>query len=1432
MKKFIALILCALLMLSAVVPGAFAYGEEPDAPAVEVTVQEEAGSAEPEDEPVPAAEEPEADAEMPAEEPVPLAGEDPASDEPGEPGEVTLVADSVSVKGVLPEGAELVAEEIADPFAPKETKRAASKSRSAAQETAGAWEAAAYYDIKLLSGSEALRPEGAVTVTIENVPFKHDGSIVSVRHFLDDEAAIAAGIADGSAEALYGEQYAEALPAAAEAAEAVMGEKGVVYVETITEADGLTVNGTTVSFPAKSFSIYAVGEELPILTVKFQYGTTVLETLYVKAADTAEDLETIIYDYDLGDISPLVFRGWTRDSDYTLSSDILSIDEVRTDAKAEASAMTADKEIVYYAAVFKQFKVTYVDAGGITIGTGVAEAPVRDTEATYTVNQGYTTDDSHNFEGWFVENGAQNITDTGLTGVSPADIVTLSGENPTLFPNSTEMKLTGDVKFSVSAPEGHWLVFNENGKGATYNAPRFIKAGETTQQAYDDLLPMVRNGYSFVGWFYGTERPDPNDPESTIVDYGVSFTPGGYLTETTTIYAKWEAVATANYVILIWKQNIAGNGYDFVESIQKTGNVNSTPNAVANNGTVSGVTIDTTGFHFARTDQAQQTISPTGGTVVNVYWDRNQYTLTFQVWRSFLIIFGSWNTVKTITALYQQPIGQYFPIVGDDGTSYSASRWAPQDSYTFDQVLVYIDVMPAENITFHKSESSYSVKTIHYMVETLPGEEGGTSYNGKNFTEYKYADAEYRYFTEAEDYINLVGFSKSADFPPEAYNSNGVKLGSVWENEDARHVYCYYLRDFYNINFMDGVYVDGNNNPLSEDSQGAIHVKDHIAYGSDVSEYASYVPDEEHYPDRYVFEGWFVDKACTTAYTFNKMTEDGITVYAKWRLIQYRVFLHPNVPQSDTSLDWGSEDQEMNFRVSIGGKVSVPSGTRTGYEFYGWYTDPDFNNVFAPDTVLNESTVTADYDKTVDMTDPMNKWGVVGANPSNSDVGRFWINKKYDLYARWSAILVGAEGIGVFYDANGGDNAPSDLDLHKDNSFANAGAEPTAPNGKVFSHWVLQHWNGTTYVDTTITLLPGDVFSVLKSDAKITDATTNAVVSPDDVVGGVNYRYTVQLRAEYKDAEDITLTHIYWYDNFSDANDGNGALYRSDEVKINEPVSIYGIGTGESIPVRPGYIFKGWTKNKGGSSADFLVWTGSNYTANGEAVTTVIGDEVNASGNVLYAVWEETTITITYQVVGPANAENFGTVVINKEGEVPETTVTEEVLAKTGTASGAIASAADAFAFAGWYLDEACETPVGETYMNVAFVPSKGSDGLYSAVTYYAKFEYNTTTLTITNNSGHDAIFTVNGKGYTGLLLAIPAGKSLTIANVYVGETYTIKMDTGWSWRYEGYTVTTEGLAPGGNTHTVPIQQMAKTKWLSGTSYAWKYDPKLYGESD
>ncbi|MBQ4369673.1 MAG: hypothetical protein II784_01590, partial [Oscillospiraceae bacterium] len=115
---------------------------------------------------------------------------------------------------------------------------------------------------------------------------------------------------------------------------------------------------------------------------------------------------------------------------------------------------------------------------------------------------------------------------------------------------------------------------------------------------------------------------------------------------------------------------------------------------------------------------------------------------------------------------------------------------------------------------------------------------------------------------------------------------------------------------------------------------------------------------------------------------------------------------------------------------------------------------------------------------------------------------------------------------------------------------------------------------------------------------------------------------------------------------------------------------------------------------------------------------------------------------------------------------------------------------------------------------------------LWTDATYYAKFDHNTTTLTITNTgmSGHGeqgAIFTITGKGYeSGLKIAVPNGQSVTIAGVYVGETYEITEEGSWSWRYTQKSVTTKALASGGNYCTITNVPNGKNKWLSDCAWS------------
>lgn len=1010
------------------------------------------------------------------------------------------------------------------------------------------------------------------------------------------------------------------------------GANGLEFVATVASENG------KITFPAHSFSVYIVAEaeDYNRLKVVLHQADGNEVTIWVKKLDLDRGTDVfnrIVYNPGKGTPADGVkCMGWTANADYDaddISSEITytNIRNIIAD-RLRAGVATDGTELHFYTMLFKSYSVTYFDDNHAVIQTDLllSRADVDITNMPYTVNAPYTPPENHNFDGWKVkthEDGEHihNHTDDDY-----------------VYTNDDFILITGDVVFDVEAPEGQWLVFNENGKGATYNAPEFVLKGQNTvRPTLAEDRNMIRNGYTFGGWYTDQACTTP-------------FTFGSPIEERTEIYAKWTPKATASYTVIIWKQNISADGYDFWESIQLTGNSNTTISTVSQQGSgnnayarVNGTNKRYPGFHLDHFD-SNVNINPEGNSVLNVYYNRTEYTLTFR---------DNGRIYKTITALYEQSIGSNFPI-----TSNGASadwRWNPQsNSVGFDQVLVYIDVMPAGNVTFYKSTSKAKIKYMEFYVEVLPGQTGTRTFNGKSFAKYgNTITAKYNFFTEDEDFVELSGCIKFGSYP--AFINGEANPG------DGRTLYLYYTREEYPINFMDGTYYGGNGNPIDELSQYSGVVETGIAYDKDVSGYNSYRPASV--PAGYVFEGWFVDKPCTHPYTFTRMPKGGISVYAKWRKIEYRVFLHPKAG-TDPTLDWGSNSQAMNFRISYGSNISVPKGIRDDYEQIGWYTDEAYTNLFNSNLVLNESSVRTTYNKETDLTDNMNKWGDIESDsphPSgtagpgyNSDSynyengtftarDRFWITKKFDLYAKWRAKLRGADGIQVEYvDDDGNGDVPIDTYYYQDGVDVIAGHPTTHPDSRMeFSHWVLQEFNWDTkeFDDTRTHIYPGATFTALKADAKRYIYQWYNPENPEEIWGGVvdpwetdtpdpenkctEYRahYTVRLKAEYalKEEEEPEYTYIQWF-----KNDGTDAVHTDGNVNINLSDLGINVAVEPQVPIREGYNFKGWYRSEDGTGAlvtncepNFL-----HYNNGAFAEGSLVAADNYSPRQYLYAIWE------------------------------------------------------------------------------------------------------------------------------------------------------------------------------------------------------------------
>jgi len=1053
-------------------------------------------------------------------------------------------------------------------------------------------------------------------------------------------------------------------------------EEGREYVTTV-----VSVNNT-VTFPAKHFSVYVIGtpngkNRMAVAFVKTRHNdaypspdSLLYDTLYmlVKRADTIYNgkfMTRLVYPPNPGYIPKGAnFFGWSQSRNYTAAPESrMTIDVVRElvyDRLKNGEEITKDlgDTMMFYSVLLKSHTINYRSLRNPNVVIGVDQVlyllndnPVQD----YIVNESYIpTEANANFQGWLLMDGDTNIVE----GTLPDDI----------YPNGTPIKIKGPVIFMEELAYGYWLVFNENGKGASYTAPKFLKsndagiAGDTLSEAQPD--PPTRYGYNFGGWY-----ADPT--------FDTPFVFKGYLNQDTIIHAKWVTKEQAYYTIIVWRQNVARNGYDFAESFSLEGDVGY---SIASQAIVTGkegdldyVTVNGkklggikwvlngqesdpyTGFTISSVNPiVDQAVTTDGKAVVNIYFDRMKYKLKLYVVRTNAngngnytgtsigkslnpeapYFLGDWGSGKIVTLSAIPKLFDHIPPFYDVSGSYRyyydtitayygeniKDRWPTHNNITVSGSNYFISwflmstakaFVPGANGTGNGTGGNTLKGEVHILDEQILGRLDDSTSN-LLLARYAptYCDATFYYYfanadgsypdTPSDTVFTRAGqnnyeflLDKAPSFEGYTYDADST----TGTNGSSYVLRYHYRRKAYSITFRDGAYLDGNGDELQNNSSNTpLRIMTGVKHGANIDTLNSYVPTLPLTEGGFVFDGWYMDEACSRRYEFDKMPMGNLVVYARWRQIQYRVFLHPQAG-TDPSLNWGNDSQAMNFRVSYGGKVSAPTGQRDLYEFGGWYLDSTYQNrFFAEVSTLTEQNVTTPYVKNVDMTDNMDKWGVIH-NPdifpyvaynsdtivynsngdiiSNKDtVDRFWITKKLDLYARWRHKLDGAEGVKVEYvcdecEPSTMPQADEHLYLDKSKMVARPAAT-SAVNNKIFAYWVLQNWNpaSASFVDSLdangkpVFVYPGGPYTLHLP------YTRRKQIPPDSVV------YLYQLRAELESFED-DHTFIVWYRNWGKL-DGDTVRYDApDTLHINMMVPI---PSAEEVGTREGYIYKGWHK--------------------------------------------------------------------------------------------------------------------------------------------------------------------------------------------------------------------------------------------------------------
>lgn len=499
-----------------------------------------------------------------------------------------------------------------------------------------------------------------------------------------------------------------------------------------------------------------------------------------------------------------------------------------------------------------------------------------------TDNDNYTLADTETRTGY-----TESVVGAGLAK-------TYEGFTALLYDTTTKIAADGSTEVEIYYDRNYYLLDLDlaGGWGAD---PIYARYG-----AVISLSSPTKSGYTFAGW----------TPEA----------PANMPAENKTLKANWTAKDSVDYTVVFWYQNANDDGYSYAGSITQS----ATPGASKSSGDFRSTDFtgrDASHFTYNAAKAETATINGDGSTVVNVYFTRNTYTLTFKDGKT---------TVKTINARYQQDIHGNFPIKDGSDTIW----WnVPNGCKSFKPgtQLGSIDIMPGENITFTKDDSQ-SGAMLYYYVETLNGEKGDYTHNGKNFKQYKQITLDkYCYLTYSEEFHDITGFTQWWSDP--AFDK--MEQGGV-AYDGYIHIRGYYIKDVNVLCYTRNSYTLKFYNYGTE-------LTDHQA----TLQYEAPLKDKNFTPaypsnleaNAYEFAGWYTTPGCYEGSEVNwdtaTMPAGDLMLYAKWtpKTHTVRTFLTEeamSAAENPTNI-W----EKVAHRSIIADKPEDP--TNGNYNFVGWF---------------------------------------------------------------------------------------------------------------------------------------------------------------------------------------------------------------------------------------------------------------------------------------------------------------------------------------------------------------------------------------------------------------------------------------------------------------------------------------------------------------
>ena len=373
---------------------------------------------------------------------------------------------------------------------------------------------------------------------------------------------------------------------------------------------------------------------------------------------------------------------------------------------------------------------------------------------------------------------------------------------------------TRTVKIDWSDPEGvRYIEFNTNGGNQV----------KTLSGAGNEAITWPENptkqGYVFAGWYKDEALRTPYTGSTTNLP--------GKNDKSFTLYAKWTPATDTPYKVEHYLRQLGSKKFDLV-----------TDDTVILKGTTESiVTAQPNSYEgFTPVETAQGEVKANGSLVLQVYYERNKYNVTFKTSEDdenptvFNLYYGANVSTPIVTKLGYLFDGwdKEVPVVTPANDSVFTATWVPD------------------------KDTPYRVE--HYFERA--DKEG---YNLNSFEEKQ---------GETNTVLNVATLAKTdeagMEFEKATVNAEETETATILA-DGTLVIKLYNKRALYDVKL---------------DTKGGTAIPSmQVAYGKALTK-----PERTPEKQGYVFAGWYMDEAYTTGVRFgsDKMPADDITIYAKW----------------------------------------------------------------------------------------------------------------------------------------------------------------------------------------------------------------------------------------------------------------------------------------------------------------------------------------------------------------------------------------------------------------------------------------------------------------------------------------------------------------------------------------------------------------------